>query len=451
MSTETQKMKSAFEYFQSQQETLNDAKEKSAKESRQSTKYLRLSQDGTYTVRILPLAPVIDQDGNATMPRKGYEYPVKELVLKIKGQDNKGKEKTNFVNVCNAKYRFPELKEDLIDLYVRLACEIYADDEALCKKIKNSSFNGGLRYDSKRCMYIFDADKREDGIQILQLSYSQYKDLEDRKLDMWGKLIKKNPTVGCPISSIQDAYLLEIKRTTENKKTSYSFNIDNISGNDELTEEELQALLDAPRLPEIIYRYNRYHLEATIAFLEQYDEELGIDVMKEAEIKDCIDQIKLLFPADDTSHFNPNGRDNDGSQENTGNDLDSLWAAYDKLIEEGKDDKTEEGQDLRASIREFIEDNDLDIQITRRDTNEDLLNAIQEMMSDNDKKGDEEKEPEKEKEEEPAAPARRVRREEPKEEAGDNENEPASPRRERNDDTNEPAAARRSARPTRRR
>lgn len=456
---------SALDIFASTQESFEDAKKKSAAESGNRVKYFRISGDGTVAVRILPLAPVIDADGNVLpMDRKGYEYPVKELVLKIKGENSK----QTFVNVCNAKYAFPKLQSDLIDKYVELALSLYSGDEKLCKKVKETSFNGGLKWDSKRCMYILDLDKRNDGIQVFQLSYSQYKELEERKLQTWTKL-NKSGNVPCPISSIANAFPVEITRKTENKKVGYSFNIDTLSPKDELTEDELQNLLNMPRLPETLYRYTRYHLEATIAYLNQYDETTGMEVMKEPEIKECIDQIKLCLPADDQSHFNMNGKNGNDAVDDGGNTLDSLWDLYDKLCDEGLDDKSEEGQNLRTSIKEFIEDNDLDVSITRKKTNEMLLNEIQDIL-------DEDAE-----EEDTPAPKKSAKKEEPVDEPADDDEEEendapattpaseksedeeeqaparASRRRERNDDTNEPAAEaparteRRAARPHRRR
>lgn len=462
MSTEQEKSMSAMDIFALHQETFEEAKKKSNDESGNRATYLRFSQDGTYTVRILPLAPVIDADGNVTMDRKGYEYPVKELVLKIEDtkKDAKGKPKTTFVNVCNAKYAFPNIQADLIDTYVATACELYADDEALCKKLKESSFNGGLKWDSKRCMYVYDVDKRGDGLQILQLSYSQYKELEDRKLKLWTKL-SKNGKVPCPISSVDGAYALEITRKTEKKKTEYSINIDTVSGTDILTEDELQSLLDAPRLPEILYRYSRFHLEATIAFLNQMDEKMGIEVMKEAAITDCIDQIKMLLPADDQSHFTIGGNNSNTAATGTDdNGIDALWNTWQSLEDEGLDDKSEEGQNLRASIKEFIEENGMNIRLGRSKTNLDLLNEIEEVL-DEDNNAEQVSE-EKENEEETSAPAP-VRRSAPApvpepENEDEDDNEPEAPaptpaRRQRSEDTNEPAARpeRRAARPARRR
>lgn len=461
--SETLQAMSALDIFAQSQETYDEAKKKSSEESGNRVNYLRITGDGTTAIRILPLAPVIDAEGNVLpMERKGYEYPIEELVLKINGEGSKHV----FVNVCNAKYAFPKLPSDLIDKYVEVALDKYADDEKLCKKIKDTSFNGGLKWDHKRCMYILEMEKRGEGLKVFQLSYSQYKEIENSKLALWVKLNKKNgKSMPCPISSIGNAYPLEITRTTENKKVKYSFNIDTVSAEDKLTEDELNMLLNAPRLPEALYRYTRYHLEATIAYLNQYDETCGMDVMNDERIKECIDQIKLSLPADDKSHFSINGKSGGGSSNDT-NTIDSLWDIFDKLCDEGLDDKSEEGQNLRTSIKEFIEDNDLDISISRKKTNEDLLNEIQDILDgEDDAEEDAEKEQpvaaqeadeeEENEEQETAAPA--------SEPVGDEEEEDeksAAPthsrRRERNDDTNEPAAEapreeRRAARPRRRR
>lgn len=116
-------------------------------------------------------------------------------------------------------------------------------------------------------MYVIDLDNTGDGIQILQLSYSQYKDLEERKLNLWAKLNKNGKNVPCPISSIDSAYPVEITRKSENNKPAYSFNIDTVSDKDVLDEETLAQLIDMPRLPEQIYRYTRYHWKPLLLIL----------------------------------------------------------------------------------------------------------------------------------------------------------------------------------------
>lgn len=456
-----EKPRSLFDVFAASQETFEDAKKKSSEESSKRASFFRVAKDGTYPMRILPLAPVQDKDGNfLPLERKGYEYPLRSLMLKIEDPKKmvKGKPAITYVTVCNAKYAFKEIEADLIDTYVNTACELYADDEKLCKKLREGSFSGGLKWDSRRCMYIIDLDNPGDGIQILQLSYSQYKDLEERKLSLWTKLNKNGKHVPCPISSIDSAYPVEIIRKTENNKPSYSFNIDTLGGHDVLEEEVLQRLLDTPRLPEQIYRYTRYHLEATIAYLTQLDEKFDIEVMNQEAVQKCIDQIKTLLPADDQSHFTLGGKDGDNKGDDS-DDLDALWKRLDAIYNAGLDDETAEGQELRTSIMEYIDANKLNVKVNRKMTNEDILREIDDELNaaDANPSDDSDDEPapsqtpnpvnDEEDDGEPAMPS-----DEPEDEP---EPAPTSRRRERerSDDTNEPAArsSRRTTRAPRRR
>lgn len=453
--------RSLFDVFALSQETFEDAKKKSSEESSKRASFLRFAKDGTFNIRILPLAPVQDKDGNfLPMERKGYEYPLRSLMLKIEDRKKmvKGKPAITYVTICNAKYAFKGIESDLIDTYVATACEKYADDEKLCKKLREGSYSGGLKWDSRRCMYAIDLDNPGDGIQILQLSYSQYKDLEERKLNLWAKLNKNGKNVPCPISSIDSAFPVEITRKTENGKASYSFNIDTVADKHILEESTLQHLIDMPRLPEQIYRYTRYHLEATLAYLEQLDEKLDIDVVNSEAVQNCVTQIKLLIPADDQSHFVLGGKGDDSSDAAT-NDIDSLWKRYDELCDADLDDQTAEGQELRAAIMAFIDENKLNVKVGRKKSNEDILNEIEEELASEDEDGDDEPAPapapkstpkiedeDEDEDDEPAVPTQ--------DDEDEDEEEPATPRRrDRNDDTNEPAArsSRRGARPARRR
>ena len=74
MSEET-KMMSALDIFAQTQETFDDAKKKSNEESGNKVKYFRISNDGDYSVRILPLAPVIDADGNVYVDGELLDEP----------------------------------------------------------------------------------------------------------------------------------------------------------------------------------------------------------------------------------------------------------------------------------------------------------------------------------------------------------------------------------------
>lgn len=456
MSDKDLKKVSPFDIFRATSETIEEAQKKRAEESTGNRiEMFRLKKGGKSKIRILPLAPIKGEDGEYTLPRKGYEYPVKELLLCIKNKaTGASKPKPQYVNIRHLSHIFPQLQgEDLIDLFSKIACEKYADDEKLCKAIRSNSFSGGIKYDRRRYMYVLNLDEREKGIYLFSLSFSQYKELEDRKIDLWQELLADDEHAECPISSIEEAYPVEITSKDENGKVSYAINI-NSRKSVPLTEDELNKLLAFTRLPEQLYRYTRFHLEATLAFLKQYEEDKDIDVLSDPRITELVEKIKLLLPATDQSHFNPNGK-TDSSDESDGgkNTIDSLWDTFDKLADAGKDDKSEEGQNLRNAIIEYINDNDLDVAVGRRVTNEELLNRIEDALKDADETPAKKDEPEtddpEDADDEPEADEPETG---PEEES--DEDEPAEPTRHtHNDDTNEPAIRtdRRASRPARRR
>ena len=445
-------IKSPLDLFADVQETYEEALQKSADESKSftKTKHFRMDSVGTYSVRILPLAPTKQSDGTYKLDRKGYEYPTKTQLLKLTNPNSKSKKDQNFyVTVTHANY--VGLSVDLIDTYIQVAEEKYGDDEKLMKKINGSGFEGGLKWSSQRAMYVFDTNKKDEGIQLLTLSYSQYKDLEDRKIAVWNKLRNKDPKTFCPISSIKGAYPVEISRKEENRKITYTFNVDVLANTMPLSEAELQSLLDTPRIPEVLYRYSRFHLEATIEFLKQYDEKNEMDVMSSKAITEAIEKIKMELPADDKSHFSFDKKDHEGeeggSEEAT---IDTLWKRWEDLNERGIGDKSDEGQELRDDIRAFIDDNDLHVRVVRGKSNQDLLEAIEDALEAV-KSGEEDEEDEQEDNVSSIPEPDPLPAPEPEEEE-DEEASAAPARGEHNDDTNEPAVgSRRSARPTRRR
>ena len=270
--------------FEQAEETFEQATARAAEEGKSFVKIPRFKMDklGTYAIRVLPLCP----DSN----RKGYEFPIRQLLLKIDNpKDNK---KPIYVNVCQAKQA--GISVDLIDTYKTAAIDALKTkgDEDGAAKITENNFGGGLKWDYKHVMFIMDMSDKKKEIQMLDLSHSQFKDLDDRKLKLWEKLLKKEPQHPCPISSIAKAFPVEIEKKKDGAKTAYSFNIDNVSGYEELTNDDLKALLGAPRIDSILFRYTKYHLEATIEFLKQYDARMEINVMSTSEeVKEAIEKI----------------------------------------------------------------------------------------------------------------------------------------------------------------
>ena len=145
----------------------------------------------------------------------------------------------------------------------------------------------------------------------------------------------------------------------------------------DIKEEELERLLALPRIPEQIYRYTKYQMEATLAFLKQYDEKHDMEVCNEPDFKEAVDKLAGELPADDTSHFDLTGAAN--KEEDKGKvTIDSLWGEYDMIIDQDLGEKSDEYQELREKIRQFIEDKRLDVRISKTKNNLQLLNEIEE-------------------------------------------------------------------------
>ena len=177
--------------------------------------------------------------------------------------------------------------------------------------------------------------------------------------------------------------------------------------------------MGAPRIPEIIYRYTHYHLGATVEFLKQCDGIYGMSLMETDEMKTVIDTLDGELPKEDTSAFSFDRRTKDNREngrEGGGISLDDLFERYDELQRQELGDKTEEGQELRAMIRGYIEQEGLSVRVTRSTSNRELLDLIESEMEGpkpgdepEDALGEEEEEEQPEETEERAGRPRRRR------------------------------------------
>lgn len=371
--------KSVEDLFVGIQETYAEAQQRALEESKsfQKTEFFRMDKLGVYRLRILPLAP--QKDG--TIPRKSYEYPVYQLLLELEKPSTGVKPTFMYLTVPRATEAGYTL--DLIDTYRKAAIKTATDrgDEKLAEKIGGGSFGGGLKFTYGHVMYVIDLNERAKSLQLLTLSHAQFKDLDDKRFKLWQKKLVKNPNYPCPISSVYNAYPVEIEKRKNGAKTEYITTIDNESDNEVMSTEEMNALMAAPRIPEVIYRYSRYLFEATIEFLKQCDVKYEMSLMDAAEMKEAIETLQAELPKDDTSSFSFDKRTKDAKDnEPDGIRLDDLYLRFDALQEQGLGDKTEEGQELRSLIRTFIEQEKLEIRVTRSNTNGELLDSIENLL-----------------------------------------------------------------------
>lgn len=413
---------SAFEAFQKTQLSFAEAEEKAKSEAgAPKIERFRIGEDGEYPIRILPLAPSFDADGNILpMERKGYEYAVHQYFLAIKVPSKKGKTKKISIPVIRTTDKEVGYSVDLLDTYVKIAKEMYADDEELIKLITNSSYEGGIRWNYQHAMMVLDvsSDKeRAKGPQLWQCSHNQYKIIDAAKMRLWKELREDGEQETCPITGFTDAYPVKIIRTTNNGKTEYTVEIGRKTL--DIKEEEAVKLLDLPRIPEQLYRFTRYQMEAILVFLKQYDETHDMKVCEEPDFVEAVEKLKGELPADDNSHFDIAGAaSNDNSKEEV--TIDSLYDEYNVIVDQDLGEKSDEYMELREKIRQFIEDNGLDVRISRTKNNHQLLEEIDQAL-DSQKK--ESKKADAEEEEKPA-PARRASKPEPEEDDDESDSDP---------------------------
>lgn len=373
-------MASVEELFLGVQESYAEAQARAMEENKSfaKTEFFRFDKLGVYRLRILPIAPSKED----VVERRGYEYPVRQLLMELERPANAGKQPNMYVTVPRATDAGYSL--DLIDTYRRLAVNMAkeAGDDKLAEKIGGGSFGGGLKFNYGHAMYIIDLKERTKGIQLCTLSHAQFKELDERKFKLWEKKIAKNPHHPCPISSVHNAYPVEIEKRKNGGKTEYYISIDNESDNEILSKEELTLLMNSPRIPSIIYRYSRYHFEATLEYLKQCDAKYMLKVMDTTEMNEAIDTFKEEIPSDDTSSFSFDKRSKDAKDNAPSNavSLDVLFDRYEEMKAEGLGDKTEQGQELRALIRTFIEQEKLSVRVTRSTTNGELLDRIEDAV-----------------------------------------------------------------------
>lgn len=393
MSEEKKKL-NVFELFKQSAQTYEEslAKRESEKISKKIERY-RITSDGKFNVRILPLCPHIGEDGVAIpMDRKGYEYAVRQQFLSIKYPSKGGKTKKMSIPVVQTTQPGVDLPVDLIDTYVKIAKEY--GDEDITKKVTSSGYYGGLKWNYQHAIYILDLDKKRNGPLLWMCSGAQYHAIEDEKKDVWDELrdADADNREQDPVASFDAAYPLTITRKEENKKTEYKFKLKTMGKPDCLSEAELNALLNMPRLDDEIYKYTRYQFEATLEALKQYDEMLEIDVCAQEDFIADVEKLRAALPKEDTSHFDlssASDKKEDGGKKEVVT-IDTLWSESDANDDNGFTKGSDEYNELREKILQFIQDNKLDVRVSHSKTNAQLLEDVEDAMNNNIKTSDKE-------------------------------------------------------------
>lgn len=321
-----------------------------------------IDKEGTFEARILPLKP----DGEEV--RVGWTYPIHETWLSITRS-----------NGTSRKHRvirpdYAGIDGDLLMMYVNEAKKIAEDTKNDELQADLEDWRNGMYYRARELAYVLNVNERAKGVHLYNMSKSQYNDIHSLHMDLWGQLIDSvDKNAECPFTAMENAYLLRITRSKEEGQTKYKFR-QSLQNNDSLTQEEILAWYNTPSIPEMQYVYNRYMFTGVVCFLEQFDAkwELGIcDTEAYLELKAKVEE--QLDP-NDTSTFEVDGSSSDDEEEGGSLNLDDLFDEFDAIADKEAD--SEEAANLRTKIAEFIEQEGLDVRVSIRKTNEDLLADI---------------------------------------------------------------------------
>lgn len=362
------------------------AEEIKSKGKGKKQEYLQI-EEGVNRVRIMPCHPDTD-------PKNLYAQKREVSWLPFRKEDGSLGRRP----VMNAVTHGGQEK-DIVACYVRMAPEFIKADRSASSKDKAkkidalTDFKNGIAPKGSYLMYAKKEEKDKVVRGLLEVTYGV-----KRKLDALSiSDLEEDPEVIDPISDPIDGSVVKITYSpSESNNNKYTVVLDRKAS--QLTEEDVDWLNDQTPLYEMLVDvYHKGHFDKAVEGLEIYDEQHGIGLFHQDEFQDLISELRSQLPDA------PERED----EEDEGD------------AKPGRKGKRLEDMD-RGELKQFILDNELDIRVTRKMTEEDILEAIEEELGflpeyadevDGAGKADPVDFDDEEEEEEDERPARRVRRE----------------------------------------
>lgn len=364
----------ALDLLGQNQQTFEDSQRqfKKATERFQKTNNFYLKEHKKYNVKVLPLKPEPDNPD----ARAGWEYPYHSFFLKIERSNG------TFMYRDVIRPDYAGIDGDLLAKYTEIGIK-QAKDTGNNDALKKLEFwKTGLKYSVNHACYVVDMDDydksdMDSAIKLWKLRRAQYKDIHEARESVWEQLRANNPKALCPMTNPLEHYNLFIDK----QKDRETFSLNTIGGAQSLDVEIAEKLLSMPSIPESTFVYNRYALEATHAFLLQYDVDVELSVCDTEEYKAEYSKIEAQLDPSDTSSFSLDGDDDEDDGESGGSILlDDLYDEADRISDEGLGEKSEESANLRTKISSFIQQEGLDVKIAGQ-SNDELLDLIEEEIT----------------------------------------------------------------------
>lgn len=349
--------------------------------NQESAEFFRIEKSNTdYDIRILPAHP----DSEAAKKNQ-YGTKVYSALLKLAlPQDSS---KFAYVKVFDPSLVFGDECPNLMLSYRNAVSDKYPElkDEA-----GKSTFHFGFKNDAYVLMYVLP--KGESDIHLFECKLTLFDAIESAKMTTWNKLAAKDGGWEfCPITDFEKSYGLTLKKEGKGTSTKYSAMIDNFEGPTEIPEDILNKITDAKMFEDIISFDNRM-LEAFIIYAKQFEDrhEIEESVVDSEDFMKIIDNVKSFIPASDTSKFE--FKDDVGEDDEKSDDdiIDSIMDSIEdvdvanaedvldviKKISDSGIELKAFGRSLRSFFKDIIEEQSIDIKVTRKVSDNDLLESI---------------------------------------------------------------------------
>ena len=311
-------------------------------------------KEGVNKFRFLPAHPESDKD-NRYAQEKWVSW------LPYYKKDEEGNVTKTLANrpFLNARVHAKQ-KLDIVEEFIATAAQVISSSSLSTKEKKTkldglSDFQKGIKPQGKFVAYALKLDSSAKNVEskgLIELSYGIKKKLDAISLAEY----EEDPSGADIISCIDEGVVITIKYDkTKPNNEKYSVN----QGRKALPidEEQLEWFSEEDSLTEILHNsvvYNKGTLERAMESLKVYDKLNELDVFDSEEFQSAAKSIKAVLPDAPV-------RDDEGEDEEDSSDFKSK-----KL-----------GDMSRAELKEFINEEDLDIRVLKKTEIETVLEMIE--------------------------------------------------------------------------
>ena len=319
---------------------------------RKKRDYLSIDE-GTNKFRILPAHPESD-------PKNRYSQQKYASWLPYFKKDEEGNftDKKGNRPFLNARIHAGQEK-DIIEEFIKSATKIIQSSDDLTTKEKGekikalSDFKTGIKHQSKYVCYATKVGDDERG--LLELSNGIKKKLDDISLAEY----EEEPDGDDIISDPESGVVITIKYD-KSKPNTEKYSVQQGRKVTPISDEDLEWWFAEDSLVEILQNsviYNQATIDRALESLKIYDEDLELDVINSDEFQAIAQEIKSVLPESDNK-----------SDDSSSSDTPS---------EPSKKKKKKLKDMSKEELKQWILDEDLDIRVVRKDTEEDILDMIE--------------------------------------------------------------------------